>query len=568
MAEKPPSPPDFSQNTLELQELIIKHGLAKVPAEDLERLGYERSPSGGIIRKGVQAEREEKRRAAEAEFAARWAEKERKAPFGELEVKLSYQEIQGRRLDEEEFARFKSTIEGRDDRLEEFSEEPLLGIKEAFDHSVAFEYLARNFEKTLKDLPEFDGVFQNLYEYMFYWRSIRAMFEKVDDHLFEEKDFKDKVFIGKEKLSVEEAEEIYNELERIKGVVSDRADFDARFTPMVWDDEFPVAAEGEEKVGKYVRTKNIATQAGLAKYVFGLLLEEAGMPDVAMKLQECDTLQAAQAYFEEVKDEVPEEVRNLERQLKDQMQGADIESKKELSKSLKNVQEQKKSRKQLLSGLAAYFNMPTSFGIDYARRQVTQLQDFIGRKGSVAERVFYLDGRPNRELDQDPGAISGDCTVGKPLPFEDPDYPAYNIKVFNGERTHIGNIYLVITSSFAENEATGEPYVVWHLDAIQIPSSISWKTEAKKLVDTIAKEAEKQGVDFITINDEISTVSNYDYISEAFLSLWKERGGESLNIDKMFPPDQEKYSDLQGSDDVNIVWNVLWARDPAALKSS
>ncbi len=95
----------------------------------------------------------------------------------------------------------------------------------------------------------------------------------------------------------------------------------------------------------------------------------------------------------------------------------DIAEKKLLSQELGTVKTRFEQQKKILislGDLASFEHM--------IARQTKGLSDSFGSffqtgKGSETRETVRLIGTPDAELDRDPGLVSGDCTVGKPLPF-------------------------------------------------------------------------------------------------------------------------------------------------------
>ena len=134
-----------------------------------------------------------------------------------------------------------------------------------------------------------------------------------------------------------------------------------------------------------------------------------------------------------------------------------------------------------------YYNAPDLIS-EIVSRQIKDFQDFLVRgKGEDEEIKLILDGKPDQKLDENPGAISGDCTEGQPLPFDDPTIPVFNVKVFDSKQRHIGNIYLLNTTEMGAGQN------VWHLDAIQIPEGrIEWDDAIPQLIRSLGEEAKKE----------------------------------------------------------------------------
>jgi hypothetical protein len=178
----------------------------------------------------------------------------------------------------------------------------------------------------------------------------------------------------------------------------------------------------------------------------------------------------------------------------------------------------------------------------------------VGKQtGSTSSIRHSFDARDNADLDRDPGIISGDCTAGKPLLFDIPGLPLYNIKVFNDldNQRHVGNMYLYVTNATEE----GEQVKVWHLDAVQVPrKDIKWSESIGLIFEALSEQAKAHDVKAITLNSQIHEISNYDYIVEAVSDYWISQGRQITTVDipkyKM-----DGRSDLQGDGEAIVVWS-------------
>jgi hypothetical protein len=303
------------------------------------------------------------------------------------------------------------------------------------------------------------------------------------------------------------------------------------------------------------------------------LLDEDGFNDVAERMRQAESVQDARQV-------IAEALKSCERvrQFKD-MKKAMLSRRKSLhdeeaiysfSRELAAFSKEQKEAMKTLYGLQAFFDIPNLFS-KYIHRQITTIQRGLQVTRSDELVTIHLDSRPDREKDEDPGVISGDCTAGRPLPFN-AGVGIHNVKAYlNGE--HTGNIYLA--DSTTEN---GER--VWHLDAVQIPSlRPDWGEFASKLVDQLAAIAAENGVDLITINNKPHHVSNYDYIARSLLAYVEARDAEQVRFDQddlpieddavvgdstkevdvIFPEmtDNRSYSSLQGERESQL---VMWRR--------
>ena len=240
-------------------------------------------------------------------------------------------------------------------------------------------------------------------------------------------------------------------------------------------------------------------------------------------------------------------VMEKEKKLREDIKASPIEKKRVLSKELSEMLEQQKKKARLLRGMGQFFDLPR-LEADYFNRTIDDLQAFLkmDKRGGHIDSDFYLDATPDPKRDANPGIVSGDCTIDRPLPFEDPDILVYNVKVYDAGKEHIGNMYLLVTES--ENKK------VWHLDAIQIPSNIDWERSIAVVIDALAKQAETKGVEFITVNEEDIRISNYDYIREA-IKKYNEKYVRGEKIYVVIPKvSNEKYSSFQGDGSALVLW--------------
>src|ERR1044072_3323763 len=185
------------------------------------------------------------------------------------------------------------------------------------------------------------------------------------------------------------------------------------------------------------------------------------------------------------------------------------------------------------------------------RRKIGGLRNFLIAGTTAKEQLDYtFDATPDPVLDKDPGTVSGDCTAGDPLPFDDPEIPVYNVKVYDSEKKHVGNIYLLVTSGVVGDKKFEK---IWHLDAIQTPSRIDWGLGIEALLQTLAAEAEKSGVEVITVNTTPELISNFDHVRTPFLDYIQRQGAQEIKVS--LPSDYDaKYSPFQGDGHGFILW--------------
>ena len=283
------------------------------------------------------------------------------------------------------------------------------------------------------------------------------------------------------------------------------------------------------------------------------------MEDIANTLIETKTLDGTRQFLKGNIPPLEASIFEEYKILKEKIKSVPIEEKKILNKRLGEIEEAKKKNINIINSIREYFNFPEIVSKEI-KKELSDLQDFLVRKGGKENYNLRLIGTPDKELDRDPGVMSGDCTEGKPLPFEDPNFPIYNIKVFKLDQEHIGNIYLLITKDIKHRK-------VWHLDAIQIPLTATWETSIAELFKSMGEKAQEKGVSFISVSKEDSHISNYDYIQKSVKDYAKKINLGDIDVDvaSMYYSaflenedlehiKEEKYSPPQGSGEDMIVW--------------
>lgn len=226
------------------------------------------------------------------------------------------------------------------------------------------------------------------------------------------------------------------------------------------------------------------------------------------------------------------------------------EWKKKLSKTLATKKDTFEKDKWVLISMAelAWYD-------DILLKKSKKLIDEIGSIFVVNQwndtySTIVLDGNPHPELDTNPGAVSWDCTNGRPLPFLSMNWLS-NIKVYTGLWEHIWNIYLLETMAHWEK--------IWHIDAIQIPKNYNWNDAIPELLENLWRAAAIKWISKIVTSSQSSHISNYDYISDAVKKYhtslwWKTIGGWFLRQHNF---SGESYSQLQSIGDSSffILWN-------------
>jgi hypothetical protein len=317
-------------------------------------------------------------------------------------------------------------------------------------------------------------------------------------------------------------EEAFNDLERAKGKLADpdhhKAEFEEYMAQALDRKEFEHLNEFElsEEAGE--------TEFELARFVFATAFECGGMAEITPAIRGANSIAEMQKLGGIELPSVAEE-----RTIRARMKGASVEEKKELSQALSSLKEKRKEEQKALLFVSAYFSLPARWA-KVMQSIINGLQDQLTTGGASAEELtFSLRGTPDSDLDRDPGAISGDCTEGKPLPFSDSRFLLYNVKVFDGEQQHIGNMYLYET--VLDKMEHKERGTVWHLDAIQIPANIGWTQAVESLMENLSEAARKKNIGYISVSRTAEHISNYNYVANAVLEFVKSIGAEKGTID-------------------------------------
>lgn len=345
---------------------------------------------------------------------------------------------------------------------------------------------------------------------------------------------------------------MYDELTRLSGYYCDKQevirDFKFRLHEDIFEDNDPSEYDEETTIYKeFLDSIGITTHADFTKYIFPQYLHHIGLTEMAEAIKDSDALHELGKTLSDLDaQDIPNQE---EKEIRDAIKRATIEEKKLFSKRLKELESAKKKRRQIRQGVIDYFSSPDLY-VETCSRKIKEVQDFLvtGKSNSEGMAQFYLDATDNRELDEDPGAFSGDCTAGKPLPFDRSDIPLYNIKVFNNDERHIGNMYLLVI-----NTANGRK--VWHFDAIQIPySGIKWQKSFPYIVDALADEAERKEIAAITANNISHLISNYNDIGRSVTRYWQSQGKRTtwVDIPHITIPNR---SHFQGTGEALVLWS-------------
>lgn len=229
--------------------------------------------------------------------------------------------------------------------------------------------------------------------------------------------------------------------------------------------------------------------------------------------------------------------------LQKRIRAAPIAEKKKLSQELKQAGQQEAYQRNVILG-AQLAITPYRVAVERAQKIVKKLEDTLIPSTTQSTYTFSVDPLPDKERDKDPGAVSGDCTEGKPLPFAHPQLQ--NLKVYE-DQNHIGNIYLLSAED-------GEGKAVWLLDAIQIPKKLDWKETLPGFRDALGTQAQKAGVHAIYVNDSSERISNYDYIGDVLEQELPEAPLTKVDIPKALLAQYEGYSTLQTGQQYRTLW--------------
>ena len=541
MPEKVQSP---GQKQPTIQDLLRQHkSVRDIPDETLEALGYTRIEDGSRIipksRMGdIEREKQKKQEAIE--------HKKENIPFETLSFEVSGSKM-GRRVDFSEV----ELLFGNLQRLDHVSLEaetcikeidgdgsPLLTLLQELKYPATFEHFGQVIPK---EQDQFLGdIFYDRVRSLV--RKGCAEFEKIKPLDIQKKhtnNFEDDDF---DKWPGEASMELYESLERLRGKLADpdfyREEFWQKLTqaqPRGGDLFYPVemSDEMQMKFGDNV--------FDISKRLFAKILERHNLHGVAEKLLNAREIpQALDATREHVM------ASDAERALRERMKAATNEEKRTLSGDFKTLRNKREFAQRLLAGIATFFQGPEVIAL-YLNREVKSLQrQLVHGEGEGKKSVFTLDPRPNEVLDRNPGAVSGDCTDGRPLPFDDIALPLYNVKVYDPDNKHVGNIYLLSTTKKSDKTQK-----VWHLDAIQIPVALDWDVAIRDLFLKLESEAREKGISLISVNTEQALISNYDYIGKAVHKFFDDADPAVVQTQIDLPKvDNEKYSRFQGEGSV------------------
>lgn len=347
---------------------------------------------------------------------------------------------------------------------------------------------------------------------------------------------------------------LWHDLERKKSVIADDADIEREFVSLMESDLQPIEIDEVPYLVQLYNDFNeneLINNLDIANFYISLFLEKNGIFEVAQKLRLCHSIEQTRDVLSSALKVQSDNSTLVKRrnELKALLNSDDVNIKQEYSGELKVIEQKIRRSKRILDGIHQYFSMP-EYAVSFMSKTISNAQSMLVKEGSSEVLTLSLDPRYNKELDKDPGIVSGDCTAGNPLPFFDNKIPAYNVKVFLNER-HIGNMYLLITTDTDGN-------VVWHFDAIQIPTlQLNWEMAIPEIVSAIGAQAEKKGVSFITVNEEPVQISNYDYIVEAVKKNSKGKIGVDMKTNLDWENVFSSISSFQGNGNALILWSKM-----------
>lgn len=192
-------------------------------------------------------------------------------------------------------------------------------------------------------------------------------------------------------------------------------------------------------------------------------------------------------------------------------------------KNSEEYMEVKKQQTELKSDLrmvADHFNPNFEVFKSYRstlKRLTKLVNQLYGESGSVSIKV---DASYQPGIDARAGEVSGDCTIGSPLPFNHPY--VHNAKLYLNNK-NIGNIYLLEDRSNR----------VLHMEAFQCPdftkeTTINFLNDFLPKLKSAYESAQKLNDVSITVNLEDHLRSDYKDISEAINHIWEKNGQAGL----------------------------------------
>lgn len=520
-------------------------GVQNIPDDELASAGYKRLTPDRVAPIGF--EPPQLIEDAESKYDAR--------PFDTVDVQTHTLDMKYKRIHEDQMRVLKK-------KLEVFEEVPsrddIKIMEYLFPNQSPIFQLYDKLKQYLKDTQSPDHVDDILREVFYYFSYYHTAAIPITNHALFPELITDsyKVIDGELVILPEKTEKIARTLERHTSKMTDVEELEKKFKDRLTDPLSLINEDTEEIYEHLMPLYNdydLSTPLQVISHLFEKLLYEYGLEKQVLGLSDTDSLESLRSKIISLTNdnEITKALSDQEKELKAKLRAASDEERIILSGKIKSVKQDKKIVKQILAGMQQFLDQPSQVA-QSIKRIMDDIQNSLTISGDGSDTVvFRLDGRPNDKLDSDPGAISGDCTAGSPLPFSEPSVPVYNIKVYLGD-THIGNMYLLQTT-----DAQDKNIKVWHLDAIQIPSQrVDWsKGTIQNLLNSLTSEAEKKGVSQITVNANLPQISNYEYISNGIYEYWTAVAGRKATyIDIPDNPNTDKYSDFQCSGYAHILW--------------
>lgn len=365
---------------------------------------------------------------------------------------------------------------------------------------------------------------------------VRAMIEEQD--ALETEVHEDAIVASRKQWT----EDVVRTLARAKAQCGDREYYAGKFDQCMH-------SPATRLYGGYTDMADVATQFADAtvftcmQQVFAAVCDSLRLPEIAEHVRSATTIEDM-AHWSPALASVEEK----ERTIKADIRTATGRERELLSATLADARRARKAAQQICMAIGTYIHMPVTFA-SHMSTTLGKVENMLVRGGTTREHVqFTCIGTPDKEKDADPGAMSGDCTKGKPLPFDSPSLPLYNVKVHSGEaKKYIGNIYLFVTT------VGTPPALAWHLDAIQIPAHVDWDDAIEHLFASMRDAARAKGVKCITVSREREHMSNYDYIATAVDAFVRRHGcghGQLHNYTLHVPNTR---SELQTTGDVWVI---------------
>ena len=569
-----------------LLALIDKHGMTNIPDKALAAIGYKRTADGVITRVDLADQRQERRHNL----------RDRTTPFDTVtvEVRLGHDYLFrpfNYFTNGSEMVEIENKIRALEEILEEGIVENIIPKDRPYHvFRQRFSPFIRQITSTDQDIadsyvevaPELDPIRRSfsrdeqcLIEHAVFDRhadidsvSINLNFRGAVPQLPAGDNAISEEFSDREEWTAIDTELIHARLERYKGRLGDVSEIERALSTLKFEEpesryriEIADAGNGSASIPNFTlhRALNYASQteacAQARTIALTTFLSHSGYELIAGRITTSMSVKEIENVISKATvDGLPsgEKLRDINKLIRD---AKSVDEKKALSARKKEIDAAIKNEKILLEGARQFINPATEIA-QALKNKISSIQSgLIASSAKTGGTIqLSLDGRYDSQLDKDPGIVSGDCTAGRPLPFDNSSLPLHNIKVFSPEKRHLGNVYLVLGS------AKGQP--VWHLDAIQIPLNLDWsKDTIGSFVDVLAKEAIKSNVAYITVNAEESQISNYDYIQNAVAEFVDQSGvgsGDTLKVElpnELRPTDNETSGQrLQGNGDAWILW--------------